>query len=69
MEKSAIDKIAYKATTKNHGVKTLDEIIEKTLQVAEFEIASNPSLYSELIITAETPDNNKAYKLIRRKEM
>lgn len=69
VEKSAIDKIAYKATTKNHGVKTLDEIIEKTLQVAEFEIASNPSLYSELIITAETPDNNKAYKLIRRKEM
>lgn len=67
VENAAIEKIATMATKKNQGVKTLEEIIDKTLQVAEFEIVSNPELYSELIITADTAENNKAYTLVRKK--
>lgn len=66
VEKKAIEKIATMATKKNNGVKTLEEIIDRTLQVAEFEIVKNPELYSELIITAETAENNKAYTLVKK---
>jgi len=67
IEKTAIEKIATMATKNNHGVKSLDEIIDRTLEIAEFEIASNPDLYRELIITAETTDNNKSYTLVKKK--
>lgn len=60
------DKIALIAENSLYKVKTLECIIEKLLTEAEFEIANNPNLYSELIITPETIDNNKAYKLVRK---
>ena len=60
------DKMALIANSSQYRVKTLEEIIEKTLKVAEFEIASNPEEYSKLIITKDTIDNNKAYILIRK---
>jgi len=65
--KPAITEMAQKASKEKFGVKSLDKIIENTLSVAEFEIASNPNLYSELMITEETVLNNKAYTLIRKK--
>ena len=61
------DRLAEIALSSEYRVKSLEEIIERTLRVAEFEIASNPDIYSELIITPETLENNKAYKLIRKK--
>lgn len=58
--------IALLADSSKYKVKTLEEIIERTLELAEFEIASNPNQYTELIITKETLDNNKVYKLIKK---
>ena len=67
-EEPVIKEIATLATKCTNGAKSLEEIIERTLSVAEFEIASNPNQYSELIITADTIQNNKAYTLVRKKE-
>ena len=39
--------------------KKIDEIIERALSIASYEIASNPDKYSELIITEETIENYK----------
>lgn len=60
--------IAQIASNSEYKVKSLENIIERTLSIAEFEIASNPNMYSELIITPETLDNNKIYKLVRKKD-
>lgn len=67
-EEPYIKEIANIASKSINGVKCLEEIIERTLSVAEFEIASNPNLYSELIITDKTITDNKAFTLIKRKE-
>ena len=64
----AIDAIARKAHKQKYGARSLDEIIETALSIASFEIAKNPNVYSELIITPETIENNKKYTLVRRKE-
>lgn len=66
IQETAKNKIAQIANSSKYKVKELEKIIEKTLEIAEFEIASNPNLYSELIITPETIDNNKAFKLIKK---
>lgn len=63
----AIDEIALTAERTGFGARSLDTIIETTLSEASFEIASNPELYKELIITPETIKNNKAYTLVRKK--
>lgn len=60
------NKIAQKALSSEYRVKSLEEIIDRALLVAEFEIASNPNVYSELIITPETLDDNTKYKLIKK---
>ena len=60
------NKIASLAATSKYKVKTLESIIEKTLELAEFEIASNPNMYSELIITPETIADNKKYTLVKK---
>ena len=60
--------IAEKAEKEISGVKSLNEIVERALSVAEFEIACNPNMYQELIITSETISDNKTYKLIKRNE-
>ena len=49
------------------GSDTPESIIENALSVASFEIASNSELYSELIITPETIEDNKKYILVRKK--
>lgn len=67
LEESVKEEIAKKAATQKYGARSLDEIIETTLSVASFEIAQNPNIYSELIITPETIEDNKKYTLIRKK--
>lgn len=45
----------------------IDEIIDKALALASFEIAINPNIYEELIIDENTIIDNKNYKLVKRK--
>lgn len=63
-----LNEIAKQAVEKKYGARSLDEIIEKALSEASFEIASNPDTYSELIISPDTINDNKKYTLIKRKE-
>ena len=44
-----------------------NEILESSLALAEFEIASNSSLYESLIIDKSTIKDNKKYTLVKRK--
>ena len=48
-------------------MKKINEIIDKALAIASFEIATNPNIYEELIITEETIKDNKKYTLVKRK--
>ena len=43
-----------------------DEIVERALSDASFEIATNPEIYSELIIDDKTIEDNKKYTLVKR---
>ena len=63
--KLAIAKVAEKQKL---GARSLDEIVETALSKASFEIAMNPGEYEKLIITPETIEDNKSYKLIRKKK-
>lgn len=67
LNEETISAIANKAVKDKFGARSLDETIETALSVASFEIASNPGLYDELVITPETITDNKKYKLIRKK--
>ena len=58
--------IAKKAVKDNFGARSLDEIIDRALSIASFEIAKNPELYEELIITEDTIKDNNSYKLVRK---
>ena len=44
----------------------INEINDKALAIASFEIAINPNMYNELIITEETIKDNKKYILVKR---
>lgn len=59
----ALKEIAKKAYKEKTGARALDEILENTLSIASFEIASNPDKYKELIIDGETIKDNKKYVL------
>lgn len=58
--------IAKKAVKDNFGARSLDEIIDRALSIASFEIAKNPELYEEPIITEDTIKDNNSYKLVRK---
>jgi len=62
-----LEVIADKAVRQKFGARSLDEIVENALSVASFEIALNSELYSELIITPETIEDNRKYTLVRKK--
>lgn len=64
---NALNEIAFLADKQGFGARSLDVIIEKALSVASYEIASNPEVYNELIVTEETIKNNKVYTLKRKK--
>lgn len=63
----AKNEIALSAGKQGFGARSLDVIIEKALSNASYEIAANPELYNELIITEETIKDNKKYTLKRKK--
>lgn len=67
IDEEALKEIALLAIKQKYGARSLDEIVETALSVASFEIATNPELYSELIITPETIKDNKKYTLVKRK--
>ncbi|UKI26386.1 MAG: hypothetical protein L6V91_06200 [Bacilli bacterium] len=54
-----INYIAKLAYDRKLGAKSINEIIETSLALAEFEIASNPSLYDSLILSKDTITDNK----------
>ena len=60
--------IADIAYNRKSGAKSINEIIESSLSLAEFEIASNPNIYESLIITEDTIKDNKKYTLVKRKD-
>ncbi|MGN1312537.1 MAG: AAA family ATPase [Bacilli bacterium] len=60
--------IADIAYNRKSGAKSINEIIESSLTLAEFEIASNPNIYESLIITEDTIKDNKKYTLVKRKD-
>ena len=60
--------IADIAYNRKSGAKSINEIIESSLSLAEFEIASNPNIYESLIITKDTIKDNKKYTLVKRKD-
>lgn len=64
---AAMNEIALSADKQGFGARSLDVIIEKALSVASYEIASNPEVYNELIVTEETIKNNKVYTLKKKK--
>ena len=63
---SAYSAIADKASKDVYGARGLDEIVERALSDASFEIATNPEIYSELIIDDKTIEDNKKYTLVKR---
>lgn len=62
-----INYIAKLAYDRKLGAKSINEIIETSLALAEFEIASNPSLYDSLVLSKDTITDNKKYVLTKRK--
>lgn len=60
--------IADIAYNRKSGAKSINEIIESSLSLAEFEIASNTNIYESLTITEDTIKDNKKYTLVKRKD-
>jgi len=69
VDETVLSEIAKIASKQKFGARSLDEIVDKTLSIASFEIANNPEIYEELIIEAETIHNNTKYKLIKKKQI
>ena len=67
LSEEVINMIARIAYDRKLGAKSINEILESSLALAEFEIASNSSLYESLIIDKSTIKDNKKYTLVKRK--
>lgn len=67
LSEEVINDIANYAYKNKMSLSDLREAIENMLSSASFEIAKNPDMYEELVVTSETIRDNKKYKLIRRK--
>lgn len=68
VSEDVINEIARLAYDRKLGAKSINEIIESTLTLAEFEIANNPNLYESLTIDKSTIEDNKKYTLVKRKK-
>ena len=62
-----IESIAEYAYKNKMSLSDISDLLENMLSMATFEIAKNPDIYEEVIITPETIDDNKKY--ILRKKM
>ena len=67
ISEEVINMIARIAYDRKLGAKSINEILESSLALAEFEIASNSYLYESLIIDKSTIKDNKKYTLVKRK--
>lgn len=67
VEDNAIKRISELIMQDDYADEKINEIIDKALAIASFEIATNPNIYEELIITEETIKDNKKYTLVKRK--
>lgn len=68
VEETAIKKISEVIEKNGYAEGQINEIIDKALALAAFEIATNPNTYEELIISEDTISDNSKYKLIKRKK-
>ena len=68
VSEDVINEIARLAYDRKLGAKSINEIIESTLTLAEFEIANNPNLYESLTIDKSTIKDNKKYTLVKKKK-
>lgn len=68
VEETAIKRISEVIEKNGYAEGQINEIIDKALALAAFEIASNPNTYEELIISEDTISDNSKYKLIKRKK-
>lgn len=68
VEVTAIKRISEIIEKNGYAEGQINEIIDKALALAAFEIATNPNTYEELIISEDTISDNSKYKLIKRKE-
>ncbi|MGM9882027.1 MAG: hypothetical protein ACI31S_04215 [Bacilli bacterium] len=66
IEENAVEKISQLVKKEGYAEEKINEIIDKALAIASFEIAINPNMYNELIITEETIKDNKKYILVKR---
>lgn len=67
ISEEVIEEIAKQAYNRRLGAKSINEIIESSLSIAEFEIASNPSAYESLTIDTNTIKDKNKYTLTKRK--
>lgn len=67
VEDNVIKRISELIMQDDYADEKINEIIDKALAIASFEIATNPNIYDELIITEETIKDNKKYTLVKRK--
>lgn len=68
VEETAIKRISEVIEKNGYAEGQINEIIDKALALATFEIATNPNTYEELIISEDTISDNSKYKLIKRKK-
>lgn len=68
IDESVYDKLAEIAIKKGVGARGIVGSVETLFSKAMLEVSKNESDYSELIITNETIENPKSYKLVRKKE-
>ena len=68
VEETAIKRISEVIEKNGYAEGQINEIIDKALALAAFEIATNPNTYEELIISEDTISDNSKYKLIKKKK-
>ena len=62
----AIEKIAMKAYEIKSGARSLDKVVNDTLRYAYEEIFFENQKFKELIITEQTVEDPKIYKLLKK---
>lgn len=67
LEEGTNEAIAELSSKSMYGAREIDVIVEKALEEASFEVALNPEVYGELVISPRTIRDNEKYRLIRKK--
>ena len=67
LEEGTNEAIAELSSKSMYGAREIDVIVEKAFEKASFEVALNPEVYGELVISPRTIRDNEKYRLIRKK--